>query len=573
MPEVAPSADMPLWDDNPSVEDLLGFDAVLEPIRAALAARDVDPLTIGIQSPWGGGKSTLLELLAAGLKDDQQYLVIRTDPWQYDSHEDVRGVLISEVLDAIRTHFDTNADVKRRIGELLGRVSWSRVVAVVGKGLLTMQWKPAELVKAFTPEQRSSPKSMSGFKDAFAQLLKDLPDLERVVVLVDDLDRCLPSAVMATLEAIKLFLAVPKMVFIIAADQDMVRESIAANLAASNRKESFAGRYLEKIVQLPISLPTLAPADAEAYIGLLLTRRETSDGAAITAVAAHAASRRAAGKRPLLSGWDDGQWHPSQDTLTLAAQLAQGLSADKFANPRQIKRFLNAYGVRSAIARAREVQLPAAMLVKMLLLEDQHRAAFQRLAATPVNQRGPLLTQWEAWGRHETDNAPDGIPDTTRDWAGAEPRLADGDIHGYLSLAATLLNVHAGGFVSDEIIALIEGMLAEAESVRDASIADASTIEAAEQLEAVELLFAQGRQLDDPYPMFLAAIRWARSSPAVIDTVAQAIRDNWSRLTPGAVVELSVSGIDKLRSLVPEIHADTSLPPAVIEAARIELEN
>ena len=99
-----PTAGMPLWDDNPSLEDLLGFDAVLAPIRAALAARDVDPLTIGIQSPWGGGKSTLLELLAKGLEGDQQYLVIRTDPWQYDNHDDVRGVLISEVLDEIRSH-------------------------------------------------------------------------------------------------------------------------------------------------------------------------------------------------------------------------------------------------------------------------------------------------------------------------------------------------------------------------------------------------------------------------------------------------------------------------------------
>jgi pantothenate kinase-related protein Tda10 len=58
----------PLWDDNPSLKDFLGFDAVLAPVRAALATRDVDPLTIGIQSPSGGGKSTLQDLLATGLE-------------------------------------------------------------------------------------------------------------------------------------------------------------------------------------------------------------------------------------------------------------------------------------------------------------------------------------------------------------------------------------------------------------------------------------------------------------------------------------------------------------------------
>ncbi|MGV7756186.1 KAP family P-loop NTPase fold protein, partial [Mycobacterium kansasii] len=93
-------------------------------------------------------------------------------------------------------------------------------------------------------------RSMAGFKDQFATLIDGLPSVQRVVVLVDDLDRCLPPAVMATLEAIKLFLAVPKMVFVIAADQEMVRESIAASLGETNRSNAFAVRYLEKIIQI-----------------------------------------------------------------------------------------------------------------------------------------------------------------------------------------------------------------------------------------------------------------------------------------------------------------------------------
>ena len=209
----------------------------------------------------------------------------------------------------------------------------------------------------------------------------------------------------------------------------------------------------------------------------------------------------------------------------------------------------------------------------MLLLEDQHRTAFQKLAAAPMNERGPLLAHWEAWGRLEREDAPASIPDTTRSWAGAEPYLAgETAIHGYLSLAATLLNVHAGGFLSDEIIALVAGMLGEFDSVRDANIEDIRTLEEGEQTDALELLFGQGRQLDDANAMFIAAIRWARSSPAIVGGVVQGIRDSWARLTLGAVAELSGSGIPELQSLVPEIRDDTTLPPDVVEAARIELE-
>ena len=92
------SAQILLWDDNPSTLDLLGFDAIVQPVVAALEQPDLDPLTISVQSPWGGGKSTILELLNFRLKDQTRYIVIRTNPWEYDDHDDVRGTLITEVL-------------------------------------------------------------------------------------------------------------------------------------------------------------------------------------------------------------------------------------------------------------------------------------------------------------------------------------------------------------------------------------------------------------------------------------------------------------------------------------------
>jgi hypothetical protein len=322
-----------LWDDNPSLVDFLGFDAVVDPIVAAIGAKHVDPLAIGVHSPWGGGKSTLLNLLEAELAGKPGYVVIRTDPWQYDNQEDVRGDLIAEVLDQLGARFGTREAVKNRIKDLFKRLSWARIGLTLGKGMLTMQWDIDELITAFTPRGRTDELSMAGFRDQFAELVKELPDVKRVVVLVDDLDRCLPAAVMASLESIKLFLAVPQMAFVIAADQEMVRESIAVSLGETNRSGAFAVRYLEKIIQLPVTLPRLAAADAEAYIGLLLSTADGASDTALQALSEHCARRRNEGLLPLLGNTSGLEWQPSEGTVALAGQLAEGLSADRLANP------------------------------------------------------------------------------------------------------------------------------------------------------------------------------------------------------------------------------------------------
>jgi predicted KAP-like P-loop ATPase len=160
-----------LWDDNPSTIDLLGFDAVVAPVLAAVRMPDLDPLTIGIHGPWGGGKSTILGLLAAELADDD-YLVVRTNPWEFDDQADVKGTLIAQVLGELQVRFGDDAGIQDRIGDLLKRISWSRATLALAKGALTMQWDIDKLVDAFTPKPKETPETMAGFRESFAGLVE-----------------------------------------------------------------------------------------------------------------------------------------------------------------------------------------------------------------------------------------------------------------------------------------------------------------------------------------------------------------------------------------------------------------
>lgn len=570
-----------LWDDNPSSMDLLGFDAVVNPIVAAVREHKIHPLTLSVQSPWGGGKSTMLKLIDAAFENDETCFVVSTNPWAYDDQDDVKGTLISEILHGIKDQVP-DPDVKTRVGqkakELLERVSWSRAAVAIAKGALTFQVDPKEIGEIFRPKDPGGTQSMAGFNDAYKELLALIPDVKRVVVLVDDLDRCLPDAVTATLEAIKLFLSTEKMVFVLAADQDMVRDAISVSLDGARRGDIFAKRYLEKIVQLPIALPRLSESDAEAYIGLLIAGR-SMDATDLRKLADHVRARRNANQRPLLHDLAGLEVAPSEEDLALATQLAEGLSADRRSNPRQIKRFLNAFGVRESITLARGVTVSPAVMIKMLLLEELYRTSFNTLAGAPVQERKSLLTHWEAWASPaEVEGAggtlPEGIDEGTKDWAASPPFLRDLDLDPYLNLAASLINVSMGAQVSDDVLTLITDVLSESEAARNVAVDTLCKRGQDEQLAALEVLIGATKRTENAETVIRGAVLWVVKNSTLDDAAAEGIESHcWgSRLTPGAIVELANSGRPALVALVGRAASDASLHPSTRETARDEME-
>jgi hypothetical protein len=562
-----------LWDDNPSSVDLLGFDAVVVPVMEAINAQELDPVTIGVHAPWGGGKSTVLGLIAGALSGNDRFLVIRTDPWEYDDQTDVKGTVIAEVLGALDERFKDEAGLKEKTKGLLKRISWARVGIALTNGALTMQWDAEKLIDAFTPRTKETPDSMTGFRAEFAEVLGSL-EIDRVVVLVDDLDRCLPGAVTATLEAIKLFLSVKKMVFVIAADQDMVRDAIAVSVDSASRGDRFATRYLEKIIQLPVSLPRLAPQEAEAYTTLLLARSECPDEAAYAELVEHCNQRRKGHRFPLVSDLGGLPWIPDGSLLLLAAQLAQGLGSDKVSNPREIKRFLNAFGVRRHIAQARGIDVEPAVIGKLLLLEDRYRDDFETLAATSEAERGTLLESWEAWAMGDDDDArPKGISSATRVWAASEPKLAGIALGPYITLAATLVAASLGADLSDELAALVSRLVGE--SVADRANAQEALAKRpiADRRQSVAALVNRSRHIPEAHDIVEAMIGIAIATPELAGEIAISIHEEcWRKLEPATVASLSSSNLPPLVDLVAQMASDQNLEPDVRKAANQMLE-
>jgi KAP family P-loop domain len=580
------SVSLPLYDDNPAEEDLLGVEAVADVVTRVVTSGGLDPATVGIHSAWGGGKSTALNLIAARLQQVGHIVVVRIDPWEFENTEDLRGTLIAQVLNELEARIKKDAaepgvrdKAIDRLNELRRRIAWGRVAQVLVTSAVKLSPDFPGLIEALTPKPREAaadgdgPQGMAGFRDQFGAFMAEVGGITKVVVLVDDLDRCLPPTIMGTLEAIKLFLSVKKMAFVIAADDDLIRAAIDVQMEGA-AKGGFAKLYTEKIVQLPVSLPLLSVEQAEAYVALLLCRNaDQMTGADLREVVAAADERRRAGTAPYVVVGDGVAPGPSAKYLALAASIAKGLSADVWRSPRAIKRFLNALAVREHLASAAGAGLPVDVLLKLYLLELRYLAEFQLLAQLPSSERTELVAAWEAWGRGERDTPPEGIGAATRLWAGTEPHLESRgpEIERYLSVAATLhSDVRFGGAINARQLAMIEQLSHPSDATRAAALESLDAFEPDDQSVIISGLSEQLTRMNDPEHAIGSLAAIAARMPAHADAISRALRH------PGVISILQVHHepyLKSMREVLQQIVDTPGLDKDLVAAARADLED
>lgn len=132
---------MPLRDDNPSDIDLLGFEDTVDVLEEIVTRADLDPVTVGVNAPWGGGKATVLHLLKRRLDPRDDVFCLLVSPWEYDNKTDPTTALIDEVLGELQARVERakgfGDKVKETLGKLRRRVKFSKAMKLAATSALT----------------------------------------------------------------------------------------------------------------------------------------------------------------------------------------------------------------------------------------------------------------------------------------------------------------------------------------------------------------------------------------------------------------------------------------------------
>lgn len=481
--------------DNETDIDLLYYEAIAGTIVELLASAGDEPLTIGVHGDWGAGKSSILKMLEKSFSDEDRTLCIRFNGWLFQGFEDTKAVLIETIVEELKEKRSLSGKALDKAKSILKRVDMMKVARKAGglaftvaTGLPTIdqakdiiagakavfgegQDVAAADVESFLneaggyfkeAEPESIPTQIHAFREEFIELLA-LAQIDRLIVVVDDLDRCLPETAIETLEAIRLFLFVPGAAFVIAADEAMIEYAVKKHfpdLPLAVGPSSYARNYLEKLIQVPFRLPPLGYVETRTYITLLNAglHLAADDDAFIKLIGL----TKEVLKRPWGGDGFDRETiktalgavpQPIEAALQLADQIAPLLAEGSRGNPRQIKRFLNTMNLRLAIAEQRGIgaDVNAAILAKLMLAERFATDFYddvEREASIDGHSAG--LKALEALAKTETEHADDdaersketaALETKAKDWASngwvrrwvqIEPLLADVDLRPYL---------------------------------------------------------------------------------------------------------------------------------------------
>jgi predicted KAP-like P-loop ATPase len=266
-----------MWSDRDTDQDFLGFSSYVNVLAEACTMKDLAPLTLGIFGAWGSGKTSLMRMLQAKIDKADPAVKAKTlwfNAWKYEGREEAQSALIHAVLAKLAEDKTLWQDAKDIFERLKKGVSVLKFAKFVGKSVISMTPKLDEFIDCFKEESEKIAETMEGFDKDFESLLVRAK-IERIVVFIDDLDRCSSVKVIETFETIKLFLNTPACTFVIGADAAKIQHAVGEvyKVADTQRQKDF----LEKIVQIPFTIPEQDLRDIVCYVGMLIIGRHLDE--------------------------------------------------------------------------------------------------------------------------------------------------------------------------------------------------------------------------------------------------------------------------------------------------------
>lgn len=485
-----------MWKDSETEIDYLDFSYIVEIMKDTINDEKLLPSCIGLYGDWGSGKSSLMHMCKHQLEQqDDGTVCLLFNGWLYESYDDAKTAIIASILDGIKENRKLSDaallilkglyDSVDKFKAIKGGIKFGIDMAVTGGlGAITNLTIKEVVRKAKKIGEDVDEKSMfqaikdkldykevrediRDFRKKFAELIEQA-GIKKLVIFVDELDRCNPGTILDTLEAMRLFLFNGNVSFVLGADERHVTYAIKSKFDDIEGINMDIGKeYQEKLIQYPIRIPSMNKDETEFYIMCLLAEEKLSETEFDDLLKFLQMKRR---KNPLgfvlsmevLRTHSDSIATRLNESLILSKQLSEILTQGLNGNPRQCKRFLNTLDMRQKMAKYKNVTLKSDVLAKIMEVEYFQASLFRKMISLlGENKLRPELEGFET-DQEEKINALEPWKNElwVKRWMKAKPFLAKEKLEDYFYFMRAS--------VKDNVFTSIEKMSEDAKKIFDA---------------------------------------------------------------------------------------------------------
>ncbi|RAT95681.1 P-loop NTPase fold protein [Brevibacillus sp. Leaf182] len=222
-------------------------------------------LVVALNSPWGTGKSTFINMWKSYISDEfkESFDTFYYNAWSFDNWDNALTPIVNTLITqykftGIKTKLKTNL-MEKALG-ISKHLTVSTVKKWSGVDLNEIAdilgTSEAEVIDSLKTDSNYDPfkelEEYEKIKDEFKSVLTEISKEKKIVLFIDELDRCKPLYAIETLEAVKHFFDIDNIIFVLSLDMEQLSHSIST--VYGNNMDSQG--YLRRFFNLNFNIPS-----------------------------------------------------------------------------------------------------------------------------------------------------------------------------------------------------------------------------------------------------------------------------------------------------------------------------